>query len=123
MLTPFDNLKNSLWKTVNTVMAQRNVTWLSQDGLACFTGSVLFNTPTIKELTDGSGFIDAQAFMEYPITAFVGLKNRVDAKLSEEVVSIDGVEWYVRSVEKLFDGENMKAYLEEVENPYGPQNQ
>lgn len=123
MLTLFDNLKNSMWKTVNTVMAQQNVTWLSQDGLANFSGPVLLNTPTIKEITDGSGFIDAQAFMEYPITAFIGLKSRVDAKSSEEVVTIDGAEWYVRSVEKLFDGENMKAYLEQVDNPYGPQNQ
>ena len=123
MGSAFDNIKVPFWKTLNGVMAVP-ASWVSQDELHTFTGEVLFNEPTIKDLVDGSGFIPQAIFMEYPATAFVGLKLIVDKKLPDtEIVTIDGSEYYVRAVELTHDGANCKAFLEKVDNDYGPQNQ
>lgn len=95
--------------------------WNSLDGLISFTGTVLVNTPTIKDLVDGSGFIVETPYFEYNLDDIPGLKIRVDTKGSYEVIIIDDIPYFVTGVELKNDGKNGKAYLLEANEQYGPQ--
>lgn len=53
--------------------------------------------------------------MEYNFGDFPGLRDLVDARISEEVVTIDGVQYHVRAIATVFDGKTYKATLQPVE--------
>lgn len=118
----FDNQRNVMYATVNGLFAVP-ASWTSVDTLASFTGSVLFNNPTIKEIVDGSGYIPETPYFEFNLPLIPGLKIRVDKNNSLEIITIDGVQYYVTSVELTRDGNNAKAYVKLVADDYGPQNQ
>lgn len=122
----FDKLKDSMYATVNSTMGEQ-ATWISADALANYTGLVLYNDPTIKELVDGSGFIPETPYFKYNTSLIPGLKIRVDKNGSQEMITISvrgvNTDFYITSVDLLTDGGEGKAYLKQVSDPYGPQNQ
>jgi len=111
----FNRLRTTMYKTVNTVYSSEAV-W------GAFVGQVLFNDPSTKEVVDGSEFMPVTPWMEFLLPLFAGLKLSVDTGIIETVV-IDGVSYYVRSVDKTHDGFNCRANLEIAANPYGSVNQ
>lgn len=90
--------------------------WISADTLATWTGLVLFKNPTQAMQISGFGDYDPQRWeMEYKAGDLIGLKERVDARATEEIVAIDGVSYYVRAVDSIFDGQTFKATLSPVD--------
>jgi hypothetical protein len=123
----FDRLESVVFAAVNRIYGETiAVTWVASDNSTSFTGIVLFNNPTNKESMDQMEFMDADPYIEFLAPAFAGLKEFVDAHGSAdptEHVTINGDDYVVTEVQRLRDGNNFKAYLQVVNDGYGPKNQ
>jgi hypothetical protein len=109
--TFFDDMQNTVFETVKEVFGPE-VSWTSIDQLASYTGKILFKNPT-EELQTAGVFYDPQTWMmEYKEGDFPGLKERVDARGTPEIVVIDGANFVVKSIDTVFDGKTFRAHLQ-----------
>jgi hypothetical protein len=107
----FDNAKKVMYDTALSVMGRR-CAWVSSLTTQSYSALVHFKYPTQKEELAGIDFMPVNPFMEYRESEFPGLKSAVDAGEMESVnIEGHGV-FVVRSVERRFDGDILKAYLE-----------
>lgn len=107
----FDDMQNTVFETAKDVFG-REVSWLSVDQLASYSGKILFKNPT-EELQIAGVIYDPLSWqMEYKEGDFVGLKERVDGRGSIETVVIDGNEFVVRSIDTVHDGKTFRGNLQ-----------
>lgn len=110
----FDVLQNGLFDTVKNQFGF-SASWTAADSSAYWEGLVLFRNPTQVAALAGFGQYDPTMWeMEYKEGDFPGLRELVDIRATEEMVVIDGVMYYVRSVSAIFDGRTFKATLQPV---------
>lgn len=111
----FDNLKNSMVAVVTSVMGY-TATWTPAGGGEMQTGKVLYKGPTEKEKLAGFEYDLNSITMEYKLGTFDDLQTSVDIRNREVVtiMNIDGqnIDFYVKSVSRLFDGGMYEAYLQ-----------
>lgn len=110
----FDDMQEKAFGVVTKTMGY-DAAWKT------FSGRVLFNEPTDYKSLGGKGtgdsdiakYINKTFDMEYFEGVFPGLfeASRV-AKAIPEQVTVNGVDYYVRSIERKFDGKNYIAKLE-----------
>jgi hypothetical protein len=111
----FDNLKNSMVNVVTGIMGY-TATWTPAAGGEMQTGKVLYKGPSEKEKLAGFDYDLNSITMEYKLGTFDGLQTSVDIRTQEVVtiMDIDGqnIDFYVRSVSRLYDGGMYEAYLQ-----------
>lgn len=123
----FDRLERALFQIENRVFGEKvPAIWISSDGSVTFSGIVLFCDATRKESVDQMSFTESDPYIEYLAPAFPGLELFVDSQGSSdptEHITINGNYYVVTEVQRLRDGNNYKAYLQLVNDGYGPKNQ
>jgi hypothetical protein len=108
----FDTMQNSLFETVKNQFGFSAI-WTASDSSETWEGLVLFRNPTQVAELAGFGQFDPTIWeMEYKFGDFPGLRELVDGRNTEEVVEIDGTEYYVRAIATVFDGRTIKATLQ-----------
>lgn len=110
----FDALQNTMFETVKNQFGF-SATWTASDSSQTWEGLVLFRNPTQVFELSGFGQYDPTLWeMEYKFGDFPGLRELVDMRETQEVVTIDGVQYYVRAVSTIYDGRTIKATLNPV---------
>lgn len=110
----FDTMQNALFQTVKNQFGFSAI-WTASDSSQTWEGLVLFRNPTQVAELSGFGQYDPTIWeMEYKFGDFPGLRELVDARISEETIEIDAVEYYVRAISAIFDGRTFKATLQPV---------
>jgi hypothetical protein len=114
MPNPFDGLADRVFSVVERTMGY-NALWTPNGSVNTQSARVLFAEPTMAEKLGeyGDSYSPHTFFMEYWDGTFVGLFEAVREN-SEEYVTVNGREFFVRHVERKFDGRNYRARLEEV---------
>jgi hypothetical protein len=114
MPNPFNALADGVWSAVERTMGY-NAQWIPSNGSATQTARVLFGEPTMEEKLGehGDSYNPHVFFMEYWEGAFVGLFESVREGEVEYVTVNDRV-FFVRHVNRKFDGRNYRARIEEV---------
>lgn len=104
----------SLQKRVfNTAKSRFGFTasYVSADGLATWEGVVLFGNPSEMYKLAGIPYEPNRYTMEYQSGDLPGLLERVHERATNETVTIDGVSYFVTSVDAVHDGETFRANL------------
>lgn len=65
-------------------------------------------------MTSGVAYAPFVFFMEYKEGVFDGLQASVRTGV-DEIVTVQGVQHYVRSVERVYDGKTYQAHLERID--------
>lgn len=109
----FDIAKGTAYRTTAKIMGY-NVEWYDNQNEQLFTSRVHFKYPTVSEELHEIDYKPTEPMMEYLEGQLPGLKAAVDSGRSEQV-NIDGKgEFYVRSVNRKYDGETLVAVLAEI---------
>jgi hypothetical protein len=115
---PFDAMSDRVFDACERTMGY-DASWLPSGGGSLQTARVLFKEPTyqqeIGEYADS--YIQRTFFMEYWDGDFIGLDTSVRDDGNETVTitfNSGDREFYVRSVERKYDGRNFKARIEEI---------
>jgi len=111
MSKKFDRFARAAFKTVTKEHGTEvPAIWTPSDGSEPHSGSVLFNDPTALFTIDQVAFEETDAWMEYYEGAFPGLAELAVGE-PREIVEVEGAEYYVSMVKRLYDGKTYKAYL------------
>lgn len=115
MSKSFDRLAKGIFKGPVSRAFGSNVpaVWISSASGEKYSSIVLFNNPTAKYTTDQVEFVESDPWFEYYDDVFPGLKESVENSGIEEV-TVEGALYYVRQVQRLYDGLTFKAHLELV---------
>lgn len=113
MPNPFDGLADRVFNTVERTMGY-DATWTPNGSVTQQSARVLFAEPTMAEKLGeyGDSYNPRTFFMEYWDGTFVGLFEAVREN-SDEYVTINDRLFYVKHVDRKFDGRNYRARLEE----------
>jgi hypothetical protein len=79
-----------------------------------FTARVHYKDPNEKESLGGVEYTPLSPFMEYRSPSFPGLYESARNN-NGEIVTVNGAQYTVRSVERKFDGKTYMAILEPIE--------
>ncbi len=114
MPSAFQTLQNTVFEQAKSLFGYP-CSWTSVDGVATWSGRVLFKNPT-ERLDVGTFQYDPFRYeMEYKNGDFPGLYERVEGRGNPpEQVEIDGVKYEVRDITAHFDGQTFKATLQPV---------
>ena len=85
--------------------------YTSADGLVTWEGTVLFENPTTPLKMAGMGYDPDLYTMEYRIGDLDGLRQRVDARQTQERITVDGNDYHVSNVDTVHDGDTLRANL------------
>lgn len=108
----FDGLRDQIFDVTITVMG-KVATWTPSTGGPAQTSGIHFNDPdSVRRLGDIE-FMPQNSTMEYRKPNFPTLKALVDAN-TDETVTIDGTNYYVRTVKATDDGNTLIAVLEKI---------
>lgn len=110
----FDSLQGNLVNVVNNNMGYP-ATWQPSVGGPLQNAIVLYKDNTEEYKLSNMDYEPAKWRMEYFYPAFADLKSLVDINEDETVIiTLPGglTEFYVRKVERMFDGKTSIAYLE-----------
>lgn len=110
MPTPFDGIQDALIGTVNGLFSVSASRIPPEGGEQ--TGKVLFKKPSKEYQLAGFEYTPTTWIMEYYEGVFPGLKESSDANETNEIV-IEEKHYYVRKVERHFDGKTLIAVMEE----------
>jgi hypothetical protein len=85
--------------------------WTSVDGTLTWEGLVLFQNPTEQYRLAGMPSETGRYVVEYYFGQLDGLKEIVDRQENDdnEVISVDGIDYQVTSVERVHDGRTYRA--------------
>jgi hypothetical protein len=110
----FDNMRDSLFDLTTQTFGY-DASWTPVGGESpTQTGRVHFRRPTEKDvLTNGVEYMPFVFFMEYKEGVFTGLLDSVRNGVLE-TVTVNGINHYVRSVGRAYDGETLQAHLERI---------
>lgn len=113
MSNVFDGYKANVFDIAAQTMGYDSL-WIPSDGSVPdgYTARVLFNNPSEKKNLAGIEYDPRNWKMEYRFTQFPGLKDIVDTSTTEESVTINGHDYWVRAVDAKFDGDTYIAILE-----------
>ena len=108
----FDGYSKKVTQVVTGLMGDQAI-WIPSDGSnpTGVSGKVLFSNPTKKSKLSDVEYNPFNWQMEYHKDLFVKLKEFVDNG-GEEIVSINGSEYWVKSVITKWDGDLSMAALE-----------
>ncbi len=111
----FDSMQDGLFDiTTNTFGYEAS--WQPTAGGTPLTGRVHYRRPNEKDsMTSGVAYAPFVFFMEYKEGVFDGLQEAVRNGSTDEVVTVQGVTHYVRSVERVYDGRTYQAHLERID--------
>jgi hypothetical protein len=117
MPNPFDSLADGVWSVVERTMGY-DAQWTPSNGSGTQSARVLFGEPTMEEKLGehGDSYNPRVFFMEYWDDAFVGLFEAV-REGAVEYVTVNNREFFVRHVNRKFDGRNYRARIEEITSP------
>lgn len=109
----FDGLQKMMFNVVTNTMGY-NATWQPAMGGTAKTGRVLLKEPTGRyEVVDGVEYTPFNYMMEYQKGVFDGLIDAIRDSY-DETVNINGIAYYVRKVEAVYDGKTYRALLEKI---------
>lgn len=109
--SPFEALQRGVFDTVKSVMGF-TASWTPSAGGDAIEKLVLFQNPTEEMKLAGVEYDPTAWRMEYRFEDFPGLEDAVNARASNEVVVIEGTEYYIAKVSKKFDGKTFIAELQ-----------
>lgn len=110
-MSVFDDLQKQTFDTVANLFADV-ATWLPSTGGPLQTTKVFFNKPSeVRKYETEDSFWQNSYSAEYREGIFTGLKALADAQ-TEEIMTVLGIDYYVRAVKTKFDGKTLVAYLE-----------
>lgn len=114
MPSNFDTMQAGVFEQAKTLFGYA-AAWVSVDGLASWTGNVLFKNPNESYRPGGTFQYDPYRYeMEYKAGDFPGLLERVESRGNPETVTIDGKEYHIRDITADFDGKTYRATLQPV---------
>jgi len=108
----FDRLKNNMFDITLNVMGY-DASWTNSQTAEILTAKVHFKYPTPPEDLAGVEYFPQEPYMEFKQGDFEGLKELVDDNSTETVI-IDGRSYYVRSVDRKYDGDTLTAVLADI---------
>jgi len=109
----FDSMQDGLFD-LTTATFGYEASWTPFGGEAQ-TARVHYRRPNEKDsMTSGVAYMPFVFFMEYKEGVFDGLQESV-RNGSEEIVTVQGVQHYVRSIERVYDGKTLQAHLERID--------
>lgn len=112
----FDNLRNNVFDTTRKTFGY-HASWTSRDGTKTFEGLVHFKNPTEEVRLQAVEYDENDWQMEYREGDFEGLFEFVEKQSDPpEKVCIDGKDYYVTNVIKIFDGGTLRANLKPINN-------
>jgi hypothetical protein len=112
-MSRFDNIQKAAFTKVQDIFGDVAV-WIPSQGGDAQTVNVLFKSPDKEKMlgdTEKYKYTPYKYSIEYYIDQFIGLKDSVEDG-NTEVVTIDSVEFYVKSIIGERDG---KTYVVELE--------
>lgn len=111
MSTPFDGYIQNAFDLTTNIMGYDAV-WNPANGSAQQTGRVHYREPNEKDMiASGVQYMPFVFIMEYKTGVFSGLQESVRSGYTEIVV-VNGASHYVRSVNRIVDGQTFEAQLE-----------
>lgn len=116
MGSPFDTMRDAVFNQTKNLFGY-DCSWSARDGGATYTGKVLFKNPTEEVRLQGVEYDAEDWCMEYKHGDFPGLYERVEQRNDPpEIVTIDGKNYYVKNVVKVWDGATYRANLKPSDN-------
>lgn len=110
----FDSIQNRMVTKVNNLYAYPG-SWTPSNNAGVQTGEILFKNPTHgKDLSGLAEYDPMHILAEYKIDQFPGLREMANTATNKERITVDGVEYYVRQVNKKYDGKTLIAILEMI---------
>lgn len=117
MPNPFDRLKQTVFDTTTRAMGY-DATWLPSDaieGAEPYAARVHLKEAEEKQEMGGVEFMPLNPFMEYRSPFFPGLYEKCRRENGGERVIIEGREYEVRQVVRMFDGDTYQAILQRID--------
>lgn len=108
----FDNIQKAVFSTASDTFGY-DAAWQPSDGSNIQTARVLLKEPTKEAELGGIEYSPFTYIAEFHQPALVGLKDAVDNNLSEKL-TINNIEYYVRKVDAIWDGQTFRAILEKL---------
>ena len=109
----FDSIEKNTYSLVTRLYGDTAI-WIPTNGSAQQTAKVLFNNPTKNQKLSDVVYDPRDWQMEYHKEDFIQLKDLVDSG-TNQVVTINGISYYVKAVYTKWDGDISMAKLEIVE--------
>lgn len=113
MVNLFDGLESAAFDIVTNTMGYDAV-WIPSNGSypTGYNARVLFKNPDDNyDLSNGS-YSSLNYTIEYRLDFFPQLKEIVDTHGTYEIITVNGIEYYVRSIVTKYDGKTYIATLE-----------
>lgn len=111
----FDNMQDKLFDVTTTTFGYDGTWTPLAEGSTAQIGRVHYRRPNDKDMiTNGMDYMPFVFFMEYKEGVFTGLQEAV-RNGSLEVVTVQGVQHYVRSIARVHDGKTLQAHLERID--------
>lgn len=109
----FDGLESSAFDVVTNTMGY-DAEWIPSNGSypQGYTARVLFKNPEDDYKLSTANYSSFNYKMEYRLDFFPGLKTTVDTAQTEETVTVNGLNYYVRGIDTKYDGKTYIATLE-----------
>jgi len=114
MSTPFDDIRELAFASILERMGTE-ASWISSVEGYEKKALVLFREPTDDRMIAQFGYNPNVWYVEWKGSDFEGLDDAVDAG-NDELITIDGVDYWVRHVHRKFDGFNYLSTLEKVKS-------
>ncbi len=112
MANLFDDIQKAAFGIVTDTFGQ-DATWQPSDGSDYQAGKVLLKEPTKEHELAGVEYTPQTFVAEYHKPAFDGLYDAVAYGRSEKV-EINQIEYFVRKVDAIWDGQTFRAILEKL---------
>lgn len=108
--TPFQALQNTAFGIVQQTMGYE-ASWTPALGGAAYTARVLFQNPTEMKKIAAIDYSPQDWVVEYKEGDFPGLMDAVITRSTNEVIEIQGTDYYVTDVSRKYDGQTYIAKL------------
>lgn len=108
----FDSIQKAAFGIVTNTFGE-DAAWQPFDGSDYQTAKVLFKEPTKQHELGDIEYTPYTYIMEYHKPNFEGLFESV-AKNNSEHISINQIDYYVRKVDAIWDGQTFRAILEKI---------
>jgi hypothetical protein len=118
MPSPFDSIRDAVFNLTQRTFGYE-LSWMSQDGEASWNGMVHFRHPASEYNIGGIEYNPMMFYIEYVDGQLPGLVERVNSRDQREfeVVTVDGRQFNVVSIDEVRDGDTIRATL----RPFQPQ--
>jgi len=108
----FDSIQKAAFGVVTDTFGY-DATWQPSDGSDYQTGKCLFKEPTKQHELGDVEYTPYTYLAEYHKPAFDGLFEAV-ASGKDETITINQIDYYVRKVDAIWDGQSFRAILSKI---------